>query len=134
MITAPAAVAPAPAHPHPQPPQLQQPQSLQQPQHPQPQQPQQPSSSPPPTPEHSLPGALHYLQAQWRQHEREHNDWEIERADLRARVALLEGGRRAQDNIKADLMRRVKMLELVLRCERYATTHPLRPKQSVVLD
>lgn len=39
---------------------------------------------------------------------------------LQARIALLEGERRSFDNVKLDLMRRIKMLEYALRVERYA--------------
>lgn len=39
---------------------------------------------------------------------------------LKARIALLEGERRSFDNVKLDLMRRIKMLEYALRVERYA--------------
>lgn len=35
-----------------------------------------------------------------------------------ARIALLEGERRSFDNVKLDLMRRIKMLEYALRLER----------------
>ena len=38
----------------------------------------------------------------------------------KARIALLEGERRSFDNVKLDLMRRIKMLEYALRVERYA--------------
>lgn len=34
-------------------------------------------------PEYTLAGILHYMQSEWRQYERERNDWEIERAELR---------------------------------------------------
>jgi hypothetical protein len=37
---------------------------------------------------------------------------------LQARIALLEGERRSFENIKVDLMRRIKMLEYALRVER----------------
>ena len=36
----------------------------------------------------------------------------------KARIALLEGERRSFENIKLDLMRRIKMLEYALRMER----------------
>lgn len=35
-----------------------------------------------------------------------------------ARIALLEGERRSFENVKVDLMRRIKMLEYALRVER----------------
>ncbi len=37
---------------------------------------------------------------------------------LQARIALLEGERRSFENVKLDLMRRIKMLEYALRVER----------------
>ncbi|CAG8481356.1 9982_t:CDS:10 [Diversispora eburnea] len=69
------------------------------------------------TPEHTLPGVIHFLQSEWRRFERDRNEWEIERAEMKARIALLEGERRGIENMKIDLMRRVKMLEFVLRQE-----------------
>ncbi|KAI0637251.1 WD40 repeat-like protein [Trametes polyzona] len=66
----------------------------------------------------TLSSVLHYLQTEWRRYERDRNEWEIERAEMRARIALLEGERRSFDNVKLDLMRRIKMLEYALRVER----------------
>ncbi|KAI8068503.1 WD40-repeat-containing domain protein [Gongronella butleri] len=70
------------------------------------------------SPEYHLPGVLHYLQVEWRRFERERNEWTIERAELKARIALLEGERRGIDNLKNDLLKRVKMLEYALHQER----------------
>lgn len=36
-------------------------------------------------PEYSLAGILHYLQSEWRRYERDRNEWEIERAEMRVR-------------------------------------------------
>lgn len=71
-----------------------------------------------PNSEYTLAGILHHLQGEWRRYERDRNEWEIERAEMRARIALLEGERRGVENLKTDLMRRVKMLEYALRQER----------------
>ncbi|KAI9496878.1 WD40-repeat-containing domain protein [Zychaea mexicana] len=68
--------------------------------------------------EYSFPGVLHYLQVEWRRFERERNEWTIERAQMKARIALLEGERRGVEQVKLDLMKRVKMLEYALRQER----------------
>ncbi|KAI9303319.1 Striatin family-domain-containing protein [Cunninghamella echinulata] len=68
--------------------------------------------------DYSLPGVLHFLQAEWRRFERERNEWTIERAELKAHIALLEGERRGIENLKVDLIKRVKMLEYALRQER----------------
>ncbi|KAJ3296021.1 hypothetical protein HK104_002052 [Borealophlyctis nickersoniae] len=67
---------------------------------------------------YTLPGVLHFLQCEWRRFERERNEWDIEKADLKARVSFLEGERRGVENLKTDLLRRVKMLEYALRQER----------------
>lgn len=69
-------------------------------------------------PEYTLSGILHYLQSEWRRYERDRNAWEIERAELRARIALLEGERRGVEHVRTDLLRRIKMLEYALRQER----------------
>ncbi|CAG8492059.1 3591_t:CDS:2 [Acaulospora colombiana] len=68
--------------------------------------------------EYTLPGVIHFLQSEWRRFERDRNEWEIERAEMKARIALLEGERRGIEKIKMDLMKRVKMLEFALRKER----------------
>ncbi|KAF8636628.1 hypothetical protein AX17_003437 [Amanita inopinata Kibby_2008] len=100
--------------------QQQQAQNQQQP--PQQQQQSQPNAIPPPPPQSgqdfTLSSVLHYLQTEWRRYERDRNEWEIERAEMRARIALLEGERRSFENIKLDLLRRIKMLEYALRMER----------------
>ncbi|KAK7466860.1 1,2-dihydroxy-3-keto-5-methylthiopentene dioxygenase [Stygiomarasmius scandens] len=85
-------------------------------------QPQAQASIPPPPPtngqDFTLSSVLHFLQTEWRRYERDRNEWEIERAEMRARIALLEGERRSFENVKLDLMRRIKMLEYALRMER----------------
>ncbi|WFD44537.1 1,2-dihydroxy-3-keto-5-methylthiopentene dioxygenase [Malassezia psittaci] len=72
-------------------------------------------------PEYTLAGVLHFLQSEWRRYERDRNAWAIERAELRARIALLEGERRGVENVKNDFLRRIKMLEYALRQERFKT-------------
>jgi hypothetical protein len=37
----------------------------------------------------SLAGVLHFLQTEWRRYERERNEWEIERAEMRVRLQKL---------------------------------------------
>ncbi|KIK63769.1 hypothetical protein GYMLUDRAFT_71888 [Collybiopsis luxurians FD-317 M1] len=80
----------------------------------------QPIPAPPPLngQDFTLSSVLHFLQTEWRRYERDRNEWEIERAEMRARIALLEGERRSFENVKLDLMRRIKMLEYALRMER----------------
>ncbi|CAE7143326.1 unnamed protein product [Rhizoctonia solani] len=114
---------------HPQQPQPHHP--MQQPPHQQQQQfgPQNGQGGPPPNGQDmSLATVLHYLQSEWRRYERERNEWEIERAEMRARIALLEGERRSFDNLKIDWTRRIKMLEYALKVER--TKQVNQPAQS----
>ncbi|KAH0830276.1 WD40-repeat-containing domain protein [Lanmaoa asiatica] len=86
---------------------------------------------PPPPPQNgqdfTLSSVLHFLQTEWRRYERDRNEWEIERAEMRARIALLEGERRSFENVKLDLMRRIKMLEYALRMERSKQLVPTAP-------
>ncbi|KAG0043205.1 hypothetical protein BGZ83_011712 [Gryganskiella cystojenkinii] len=68
--------------------------------------------------EYAFPSVLQYLQSEWRRFERDRNEWDIEKAEMKARIAFLEGEKRGVDNTKMDLMKRVKMLEYALRQER----------------
>ncbi|KAG0206009.1 hypothetical protein BGX28_002511 [Mortierella sp. GBA30] len=68
--------------------------------------------------EYAFPTVLQFLQSEWRRFERERNEWDIEKAEMKARIAFLEGEKRGVDNTKMDLMKRVKMLEYALRQER----------------
>ncbi|KAG0050128.1 hypothetical protein BGZ83_005087 [Gryganskiella cystojenkinii] len=68
--------------------------------------------------EYAFPTVLQFLQSEWRRFERDRNEWDIEKAEMKARIAFLEGEKRGVDNSKMDLMKRVKMLEYALRQER----------------
>jgi hypothetical protein len=35
---------------------------------------------------YSFPGILHYLQVEWRRFERDRNEWELERSELRVSI------------------------------------------------
>jgi len=67
---------------------------------------------------YTLPGVLHFLQHDWSRFELERVQWDAERAELTAKIAFLQGERRGQENIKRDLIRRIKMLEFALKKER----------------
>lgn len=71
-----------------------------------------------PGPGLSLPGILHFIQHEWARFEAEKGRWEAERAELQAQVAFLQGERKGQENLKTDLVRRIKMLEYALKQER----------------
>ena len=59
----------------------------------QPQQPQNAPSDVPPPPlngqDFTLSNVLHFLQSEWRKYERDRNEWEIERAEMRVRRPTL---------------------------------------------
>lgn len=48
----------------------------------------------------------------------ERAQWDVERAEFQARIAFLQGERKGQENLKNDLIRRIKMLEFALKQER----------------
>jgi len=52
---------------------------------------QQSNNIPPPPPQNgqdfTLSSVLHFLQTEWRKYERDRNEWEIERAEMRVRVS-----------------------------------------------
>ncbi|XP_046649583.1 striatin-3-like isoform X3 [Daphnia pulicaria] len=75
--------------------------------------------------QYSIPGILHFIQHEWARFEMERSQWEVERAELQARIAFLQGERKGQENLKNDLVRRIKMLEYALKQER-AKYHKLK--------
>uniref|UniRef100_A0A4W3HA02 Striatin, calmodulin binding protein 3 n=1 Tax=Callorhinchus milii TaxID=7868 RepID=A0A4W3HA02_CALMI len=76
-------------------------------------------------PQYTIPGILHYIQHEWARFEMERAHWEVEKAELQARIAFLQGERKGQENLKKDLVRRIKMLEYALKQER-AKYHKLK--------
>uniref|UniRef100_H2XXS1 Striatin N-terminal domain-containing protein n=1 Tax=Ciona intestinalis TaxID=7719 RepID=H2XXS1_CIOIN len=66
---------------------------------------------------YSMPGILHFIQHEWSRFEMERAQWDVERAELQARIAFLQGERKGQENLKRDLIRRIKMLEFALKQE-----------------
>uniref|UniRef100_A0AAX7SI47 Striatin-3 n=1 Tax=Astatotilapia calliptera TaxID=8154 RepID=A0AAX7SI47_ASTCA len=87
--------------------------------------PHQPDELPRPQQQYTIPGILHYIQHEWARFEMERAHWEVERAELQARIAFLQGERKGQENLKHDLVRRIKMLEYALKQER-AKYHKLK--------
>jgi len=67
---------------------------------------------------YSIPGILHFIQHEWARFEMERSQWDVEKAELQARIAFLQGERKGQENLKNDLVRRIKMLEYALKQER----------------
>ncbi|KAK9496640.1 hypothetical protein O3M35_013080 [Rhynocoris fuscipes] len=75
--------------------------------------------------QYSIPGILHFIQHEWARFEMERSQWEVDRAELQARIAFLQGERKGQEKLKDDLVRRIKMLEYALKQER-AKFHKLK--------
>lgn len=67
---------------------------------------------------YTMPGILHYLQHEWNRFEFERQQWEVDKAELMTKISFLQGERRGQENLKTNLIRRIKMLELALKQER----------------
>lgn len=61
--------------------------------------------------EYTLQGVMRFLQTEWHRHERDRNAWEIERQEMRGRVASLEGQARRADATQKALKKYVSILE-----------------------
>jgi striatin 1/3/4 len=69
----------------------------------------------------TMAGILFWIQEEWNKIEMQKIQWDLEKAEFQAQIASLLGERRGQENIKLDLIRRIKMLEYALREERKIT-------------
>ena len=54
---------------------------------------------------------MRFLQTEWHRHERDRNAWEIERQEMKGRIAALEGSARRSDATQKALKRYVAILE-----------------------
>jgi hypothetical protein len=63
-------------------------------------------------------GVMRFLQTEWHRHERDRNAWEIERGEMKTRIASLEGDVKKSKPTHDALSKHIKMLELALRKER----------------
>lgn len=61
---------------------------------------------------------MRFLQMEWHNHERARNAWDIERAEMKAKIAKLEGESRHSKKINEQLERQIRMLEMALKNER----------------
>ncbi|VDN14569.1 unnamed protein product [Dibothriocephalus latus] len=68
--------------------------------------------------QYTIQSVMHFIQSEWRRMELQQSQWLMERSELRAEIAFLKGERRGQENLKQDLIRRIKMLEHALKKER----------------
>ena len=58
---------------------------------------------------------MRFLQTEWHRHERDRNGWEIERQEMKGRIARLEGSTRKADVSIGSLKKYVNMLEKALK-------------------
>lgn len=61
--------------------------------------------------EYTLQGVMRFLQTEWHRHERDRNAWEIDRQEMKGRIAALEGSARRADATQKALRRYVAILE-----------------------
>lgn len=54
---------------------------------------------------------MRFLQTEWHRHERDRNAWEIEKQEMKARIAALEGQARRSDATQKALKKYVTILE-----------------------
>ncbi|CDI97437.1 striatin [Echinococcus multilocularis] len=69
--------------------------------------------------DYSIYGILNFLQSEWTKMSIERSRWEFERAELQARITVLQNEKIGGENLKGDLVRRIKMLEYALQQERF---------------
>ena len=61
---------------------------------------------------------MRFLQTEWHRHERDRNDWEIQREEMKRRIGRLEGDTKTTKRLHVTLEKHVKILELALKKER----------------
>jgi striatin 1/3/4 len=61
--------------------------------------------------EYTLQGVMRFLQTEWHRHERERNAWEIDKQEMKGRIANLEGQARRADATQKALKKYVSILE-----------------------
>lgn len=73
---------------------------------------------------------MRFLQTEWHSHERARNSWEIEREEMKKRIAGLEGEARSSKGLRGVLERQIRMLEFALKKER-ENVHKLKKGETV---
>jgi striatin 1/3/4 len=76
---------------------------------------------------------MRFLQTEWHRHERDRNGWEIERQEMKSRIAKLEGSTRKADVSIGSLKKYVTMLEKALK-ERDLQVRQLKAGGDVKLE
>ncbi|KAK3303949.1 WD40-repeat-containing domain protein [Chaetomium strumarium] len=95
----------------------------------------------PPTTEYTLQGVMRFLQTEWHRHERDRNAWEIERQEMKSRIANLEGQARRADATQKALKKYVTILEkkvkdqaALLKSEKGIETEPKVDRAALLLE
>ncbi|CAG8974173.1 hypothetical protein HYALB_00011781 [Hymenoscyphus albidus] len=83
--------------------------------------------------EYTLQGVMRFLQTEWHRHERDRNAWEIERQEMKGRIARLEGTTRKADSSNKSLKKYVSMLEKALK-ERDTQVKALKAGKDVNIE
>ncbi|KAJ6198428.1 striatin Pro11 [Bipolaris maydis] len=73
--------------------------------------------------EYTLQGVMRFLQLEWHNHERARNAWDIERAEMKAKIAKQEGEVRSAKKLNDQLNKHIRMLEQALTNERKNKAH-----------
>ncbi|KAK9460674.1 Striatin family-domain-containing protein [Lipomyces oligophaga] len=68
--------------------------------------------------DYTLQGVMRFLQTEWQKNERSRIQWEIERAEMKARIARLEGEKRGSEQLLETYVKRIAMLERALETQR----------------
>ncbi|EON96731.1 putative striatin pro11 protein [Phaeoacremonium minimum UCRPA7] len=76
------------------------------------------SNQQPPATEYTLQGVMRFLQTEWHRHERDRNAWEIEKQEMKGRIAALEGAQRRADANQKALKKYVAILEKKVKDQR----------------
>jgi striatin 1/3/4 len=72
------------------------------------------SSAQPQPVDYSLPGVMRYLQTEWQRNERDRIQWNLERAEMKTRIAKLEGDKRSLELVIDGHLKKIAILEAAL--------------------
>lgn len=64
--------------------------------------------------DYSLPGVMRYLQTEWQRNERDRIQWNLERAEMKTRIAKLEGDKRSLELVVDGHLKKIAILEAAL--------------------
>lgn len=72
----------------------------------------------------AMTGVMRFLQIEWHNHERARNSWDIERAEMKAKIAKQEGELRHTKKLNDLREKHLHMLETALKDERAKKSNP----------